>query len=317
MKKLDETTSLAKDNNVGIFMFFLSVEEQSRNKERENRTYYGVNVFKMREILKLKHLKVTPLAGGNELSLGMVSLRGEIIPLINLPLWLGKKLPEDFSTTYNILICDFNHHKIGLVIGDPYRIEMKSWEAIETSMAYQNGKEIKISNHTKTQETNEICFIVDIEQLLSEVMPEKEKQIQNEIDSVNVDYSWITKDAPILIAEDSKVATKHLGNLFKKMNVKAEFFLNGKLLLDRVKQLGISNLSNPVIITDLEMPIVSGHKVIQEIRKYNKKIPILVNSSMTSENNKREVLSLGATDFIGKTDSNLIISLLTKYVKRR
>ncbi len=310
-----ESTSLAKDNRVGVFMFFLSVDEQKRRDHKETRTYYGVNVFKMREILKLKTLQVTEIAGSNDLSLGMVSLRGEIIPLINLPLWLGYILPKDYTSTYNILICDFNHHKIGLVIGDPYRIEMKSWEDIETSMAYQSGKEIKISNHTKTQETNDICFIVDIEQLLSEVMPEKEKQIQKDIESINSDYSWITKDAPILIAEDSKVARKHLENLFKKINVKAEFFENGKYLLDRVKEIGISNLKNPVIITDLEMPIVSGHKVIQEIRKLNKNIPILVNSSMTSENNKREVLSLGATDFIGKTDSALIVSLLKKYVK--
>lgn len=68
----------------------------------------------------------------------------------------------------------------------------------------------------------------------------------------------------------------------------------------------------PAIITDIEMPEMSGFTVIQEIRKnpMTKKIPIIVNSSMTGDNNKREAQALGANGFIDKTKSHNIVSLI-------
>jgi len=147
---------------------------------------------------------------------------------------------------------------------------MKNWKEIETSDSYSFGENSKIINHTKTQENNEICFIIDIEGLLSELSPETENKINSDIENITDDLSDITKKYPILIAEDSKIAQKHLINVMKKANLRFEIFENGKLLLDNFKKYGMTS-EIPIVITDLEMPICSGHKVIQEIRKDNKK----------------------------------------------
>jgi len=313
MNQIDETTNLAKDNRVGIFMFFMKPinhKERKLKSYKEMRTYYGINVFKMREIVKLSDVVLANEQSKDNLSLGIISLRNDIIPLINLPKWLNIDLPDNYKDEYKLLICDFNNSKIGLLIAEPYRIEMKSWEEIGESTAYKTSETSKINNHTKTNETNDVCFILDIEQLLSEIMTSKEEKIDNDILNMQEDLSWVTKNGPIMIAEDSKVAQNHLKRIFSKVNINVEIYSNGQLLLNAMR-----NKQNiPLVITDLEMPIVSGHKVIQEIRKYDKKIPIIVNSSMTSDNNQREVLSLGATDFIGKTDAKRIIDLVKKYV---
>lgn len=319
MQNIDETTNLAKDNKVGIFMFFMNqvdYKEKKKKTYKERRTYYGVNVFKMREIVKLSDVNVHLQHSENPLVMGIVTLRNDMFPLINLAKWLDFNVPKNYMEDYKMIICDFNHSKLGLLIAEPYRIEMKSWEDIGESNAYKVGDVAKINNHTKTAETDDICFIVDIEQLLSEIMTSKEEKIAKDVSELNEDLSFITKKQPLLVAEDSRVARKHLEMIFKKTNLDFKMFENGQHLLDYIRKIGITNKDIPMIITDLEMPIVSGHKVIQEVRKYNKEIPIIVNSSMTSENNQREVLSLGATDFIGKTDSKKIVELIKKYCKK-
>lgn len=317
MNNIDETTNLAKDNRVGIFMFFMNQIDYKEKKKKsyvERRTYYGINVFKMREIVKLSDVGVHLQHSNNPLVMGIVTLRDDMFPLINLAKWLDFSIPKNYMEDYKLIICDFNHSKIGLLIAEPYRIEMKSWEEIGESNAYKVGDVAKINNHTKTSETDDICFILDIEQLLSEIMTSKEEKIERDVSEISENLSWVTEKNPILIAEDSKVAQTHLRKIFEKANIKIELYSNGQLLLNAVRQKNLKDI--PMIITDLEMPIVSGHKVIQEVRKYDKSIPIIVNSSMTSENNQREVLSLGATDFIGKTDAKKIIDLVKKYCKK-
>ena len=315
LQEISDSSNLAKDNRVGIFMFFIKTLDKKYKKEKdfiETRSFYGINVFKLREIIKYSDVNIQGFNADNDLHMGMFLLRDDVIPIINLPKWLGVELTKEELLTSKIVVTDFNHNKIGLLIAEPYRIEMKSWEEIETSDSYSIGEKPKIINHTKTIETNDVCFIIDIEGLLAEISPDTDKKINKEINSLKDDLSYITKKQPILIAEDSKVAQRYLSNIFKNLNLKFEMFENGQLLIDRY----LSNENKkdiPLIITDLEMPVASGHKVIQEVRKQDKDIPILVNTSMTSENNMREVKSLGATDFIGKTDSNLIYSLIKKY----
>jgi two-component system chemotaxis response regulator CheV len=69
-----------------------------------------------------------------------------------------------------------------------------------------------------------------------------------------------------------------------------------------------------MVFTDLEMPVASGHTVIRELRANSKtkNMPIIVHTSMTSDNNNREVLSMGANYFIGKVDTDLIVETIHK-----
>ncbi len=92
-----------------------------------------------------------------------------------------------------------------------------------------------------------------------------------------------------------------------------KLFENGKLLIDYINSIPDPSVI-PAVITDIEMPEMSGFTVIQEIRKnpMTKRLPIIVNSSMTGENNKREAESLGANGFIDKTKSRNVIPLIVE-----
>jgi two-component system chemotaxis response regulator CheV len=125
------------------------------------------------------------------------------------------------------------------------------------------------------------------------------------------------KQGTVLVAEDSKTAQRHIIQIFQKSNIDMKLFENGKLLMKYINSLPDPTVI-PAIITDIEMPEMSGFTVIQEIRKNSimSKVPIIVNSSMTGENNKREAESLGANGFIDKTKSHNVIPLIIEAMEK-
>ena len=121
-----------------------------------------------------------------------------------------------------------------------------------------------------------------------------------------------------LIAEDSKTAQRHLIQIFQNAGFKYKIFDNGKKLIDYI--LTLDNPSEiPAIITDIEMPEMSGFTVIKKLREnpMTKDIPIIVNSSMTGANNKREAEGLGADGFIDKTKSHNVLPLIVAAMNAR
>jgi chemotaxis signal transduction protein/ActR/RegA family two-component response regulator len=299
-------TELAEKNHVALFIFFL--EKSSANNQNFRRTFYGVNVFKMREVVKLSDVKVSNIGvSSNSLISGLGVLRGEAISLINLFSWLGIK-NEPLNQDNNVMVCEFNNQKIGILIAEPYRIETKSWAEIQPA-TFGNSMNYKFSNLTKINDSGELCLILDVEKLLSEIFQEQEANVVEDLLAMEEDLSELTQNKYVLVAEDSIIPTEHLKRMFAKTKIKGIFTKNGAEALQKIDEMGIDSFA--LVITDLEMPIISGQDLIQKIRKNLKSdIPIIVNSSMTSENNIREAKRLGADCFIGKTDlKNIVLNI--------
>jgi len=113
-ENVNNTTNLAKDNRLGIFMFFIDNinAKTKRSKDyKEKRIHYGINVFKLREIIKYSDVKVQGQDSINSLSMGMFMLRNDVIPIINLPKWLGKSISKEKLICAKIAITDFNNNK--------------------------------------------------------------------------------------------------------------------------------------------------------------------------------------------------------------
>jgi two-component system chemotaxis response regulator CheV len=119
------------------------------------------------------------------------------------------------------------------------------------------------------------------------------------------------KHGTVLIAEDSKTAQRHLRQIFTQAKIAYQIFNNGKDLIDYINS-HPNPSSIPAVITDIEMPEMSGFTVVRLLKAnpLTKLIPVIVNSSMTGANNKREASGLGADGFIDKTKSQNIIPLI-------
>lgn len=310
LDKVDAATNLAKNNELQLLVF--------RVTEKKDSAYYAINVFKTREVVESKNHYLTQIPSSHPFLEGTVILRGLQIPILNLPSWLSISLSKDEIKRSNILICDFNGIIIGLRIMSAFRVIKKNWNEMHAPDSYRMGQDGLVMNDTRLDDGS-LCLILDYEKLLADVIPQAMVNVHESPSNIkDTPVPDKLKKGTVLIAEDSKTAQRHLTQIFENANLKMKIFDNGKKLVDYVFSLGENASEIPVIITDIEMPEMSGFTVVKTLKSnpLTRNIPIIVNSSMTGENNKREAESLGADGFIDKTKSHNVVPLIISVMEK-
>ena len=305
---VDDRTKLTLRNQVELLCFRLA----------PGGTVFAVNVFKVREAVKFQELTELPESGEFAID-GLLTLRNEIIPVVDMGRWLYKGLPilvDGRTVSINdkdrqIIICEFNNVIIGIKVFKAEYILRKDWSQIHVPVSSEFGG--RINNYTKNNK-EEIVYIVDVESMLAELFPQVTATVDEE--TAGLAQVDIDKSRTLLIAEDSPVALKALCKVLDKLGVKYKSFVNGRLLLNYVESVDPATIG--MIITDLEMPVASGFTVIKELKakEATRKIPIVVNSSMTGESNQQMAASLNAEGFIGKTKPAEIASYVKRFMSR-
>ena len=277
--------------------------------------YYGINVFKTFEIQRAKHYRISEIPRANEFIEGIVYIRNQPVPLVNLPRWLRTDLSEQEEKNSSIIFCNFNNIQIALRVGGIHQIITRDWEDVLPLQFQEYMPVDRNLNYTLLDDGSSVCLILDVEYLLTEVLPHEFSEIQQDVQNISlIDFEIpeSLKNGTILVAEDSRSAQMYLKNFFEKFNLSFKIFENGGPLLDYVEEM--SDLSKiPLIITDIEMPIVSGHEVIRRLKSdaRTKHIPILVFSSMTNDQSQIAVKELGADGFVGKLSVEQMVKQLS------
>lgn len=312
LEQVEKTAQLSENNQMSLMIFQVQF-----GKEGYNPPYYGMNVFKVREVLEGRAYDIADIPDANPLVEGMIELRGVYLPVIDLPKWMGFDMTEEEREKSIIIVSDFSHNFVGMRVAHIHGVEEKNWSDIRPASNYNvDVNANQVINHTYLENSEDLCFILDIEKLLIEAMPTMAEKIfasAKEIDGVEYEFTDKVKNGMVLFAEDSKSIQKYMGMVFDQLGLRYQGFDNGRLLLDYLDaQDNVDDIS--IIFTDLEMPQASGHTVIKEIRANpkTKGLPIVVHTSMTSDNNSRQVLNMGADHFVGKVDTLLILDTIKK-----
>ena len=313
LEQVEKTAQLSKNNQMSLMIFQVQFPKPDYQPP-----YYGMNVFKVREVLEARAYDVSPMPDSNPLIEGMVELRGVYLPVIDLPKWMGFEMTPEERAKSIIIVSDFSHNFIGLRVSHIHGVEEKNWSDIKPAGNYNvDVNTNQVINHTYLEDDKDtLCFILDIEKLLIEAMPTVAEKIFASADNVkdsNVHFSDDMYKKTILFAEDSKSIQRYMGMVFTQLNLKYKGFDDGRQLLDHIE--GLESLDDiSMVFTDLEMPVASGHTVIKELKSSSRtrSLPIIVHTSMTSDNNSREVIAMGANYFIGKVDTDLIIDTIQK-----
>ena len=303
LEHVDASTNLAKNNEVQLLVFKIDSAQTS--------PYYAINVFKTREVVESKHHHLTLIPSSHNLLEGTIVLRGLQIPILNLPRWLNADLSSEDRKASNLLICDFNAIIIGIRIMFAHRVIKKNWSEMHAPDSYRLGEDGVVINDTRMDDGS-LCLVLDYEKLLADVVPQAMVDINESPENLkNVVIPDKLRNGTVLIAEDSKTAQRHLKQIFANAQLSYLMFNNGKDLIDYISAHPDPS-SIPAVITDIEMPEMSGFTVVKKLKANleTKNIPIIVNSSMTGDNNKREAAGLGADGFINKTKSHDVIPLI-------
>ena len=281
----------------------------------EEQPYYGINVFKTFEIQRAKHYRISEIPRANKFIEGIVYIRNQPVPLVNLPRWLRTDLSEQEERNSSIIFCNFNNIQIALRVGGIHQIITRDWEDVLPLQFHEYMPVDRNLSYTLLDDGSSVCLILDVEYLLTEVLPYEFSEIQKDVQNLSLNDFEIPgslKNGTILVAEDSRSAQMYLKNFFEKFNLSFKIFENGGPLLDYVEEMS-DHSKIPLIITDIEMPIVSGHEVIRRLKSdaRTKHIPILVFSSMTNDQSRKAVRELGADGFVGKLSVEQMVKQLS------
>ncbi len=309
VRGIDKTTSLHLNNEAQFLCFRLDEEKDAQ--------LYGLNIFKIREIIHYDG-EVTEILGGSDgVMLGFLSVRGESIPLVDVKRWLhynasdlGRNLKEySVKDEHNlVIVCHFSNHSIALKVLKIERIIHKNWTEIRAGDKQGINEESKISAITRFDEER-VVQILDVEKMISDVFPSLK-----DLDDLTLRcIEAIQSQKLILIAEDSLSALKTLEKIVQTLELRYLAFPNGKELLDYLyekehyQQVG-------VVITDLEMPVISGFEVLKTIKADSRTehLPVIINSSMSSDSNRQLAQSLEADGFVVKSNILEIHEMLKK-----
>ena len=268
---------------------------------------YAINIAKVKAFVITEEVTINDTPSDTNIVAGIATIRGEPVTLVKLDAWLGNKCLE-ISDYKLIIYCEFNHKKIGFLIKDMLDIVEKTTD--ELRHTEETNSKITYTTYVKVHDKNELCTVFNAEQLL------KDLGWTNDGDDVMSKYvtGTFSSNKLILAAEDSNVAREVLRKFFTKANAKYEIYNNGAELLERVQALEPSQIG--LVITDIEMPETDGFQVAQFIKSSSKygNVPVLVNSSMTTDAVKNKMNQIGVDGFIGKTDIQSLFQMTQRFL---
>jgi len=268
---------------------------------------YAINIAKVKAFIITEEVAINDTPKDTDVIAGIATIRGEPVTLINLDAWLG--LPALAVKDYKLIIfCEFNHKKIGFLVKDMLDIVEKTTQ--ELRHTEETNSKITYTTYVKVNNKDELCTVFNAEQLLRDIKwtDDGEDDVRKYVDE------QLDSDKIILAAEDSGVAREVLTKFFKKTGLRFEIYQNGTFLIKRLEELNPEQIG--LIITDIEMPGTDGYQVASYV-KNNKglsHVPVIVNSSMTTEAVRSKMNQIGVDGFVGKTDISSLFELTKKFL---
>lgn len=270
---------------------------------------YAINIAKVKAFIITEEVAINDTPRDTEVIAGIATIRGEPVTLVNLDAWLGLKA-LDVKDYKLIIFCEFNHKKIGFLVKDMLDIVEKTTQDLRHTE--ETNSKITYTTYVKVNNKDELCTVFNAEQLLRDIHwtndgdEEVERYVEDKLQS----------DKVILAAEDSGVAREVLNKFFQKTGVRYEIYSNGELLIKRLEELDPNDIG--MVLTDIEMPGTDGYQVASYV-KNNKKfahIPVVVNSSMTTDAVRGKMNHIGVDGFVGKTDIAALFELTKRCLLR-
>ncbi len=285
---VDQRTQLVGQNRLELLLFTLG-----------DRQRYGINVFKVQEVIHCPTLTAVPHA--HPIVRGIANLRGRTIPVMDLARAIGKRpLPE--SSDLFVIITEYNRSVQGFLVSAVDRIVNMNWEEILPPPKGM-GKDNYLTAVTRVDE--EIIEIIDVEKVLVDLMG-VEMTVSDEVKPESV------PDRPVrvLVADDSSVALKQIKRTLDQLGIESILARNGRealdLLRDMVKDGTPLQDQLDLVISDIEMPEMDGYTLTTEIRRDGRlrHVPVLLHTSLSGVFNLSMVEKVGADKFVPKFNAD-------------
>jgi two-component system chemotaxis response regulator CheV len=275
--------------------------------------YYGINVAKVREIIR-GNCAIVPVPDASASVVGVVNLRGKIIPVVNLAQHLHIEA-QPLEKTSRIIIAEFNRMIIGFFVSAVTRVHRLSWKQVESPTGLIQTKNAYAVGIIKIEDR--IVFLLDFEKIASVINPASGIQPAG-AQPVSDGIKSLRGMKKIMVVEDSVFVSGLLRKYLESAGYHFEIYNNGQQAWDLLEK--ISNSDNfrkiedhyHLLITDLEMPQMDGLHLIKRIKDnlQLKRLPCVVFSSIISEEQALKCQSVGASGQVTKPDMDGLLKLV-------
>ncbi len=310
---------MAKDNTLKVGNNEMELVDFRIFRQMGDEVYegiYGVNVAKVREIIRMP--KLTELPGVPEFIEGIFDLRGVVIPVINLAKWMGIETPSSVTTrSTRVIITEFNNILIGFVVHDAKRIRRINWKDIEPASFASGASALdrsKITGVTRI-EGDSVLLIIDLETVVQEL-----GLYTPETGDISIDEYNFT--GLVLLLDDSSTARKIVKEALEKMGfqvVEAQDGHDGLQKLEDLYNMYSDDINDhlKLIVSDVEMPLMDGFHFAANVKddtRFND-IPIIFNSSISDHFSEMRGKDAGGEAYLVKFDSNTFYDEVARVVR--
>lgn len=304
LKNIDARTRLAGTNKLEILLFSLGTDLRTGRQET-----FGINVFKVREVMRTPAITAAPDMPAAVK--GMVSLRGILVPVVDLADFIGMQTetPRDI-----MIVTEYNGHTQGFLVESVDTILRLDWSKMrvppEMLMANLGGL---VTAVTELQDSR-LVMMLDVERILSETAKYDDDMVFNAIQPIG------KEGLTIIYADDSSVARGQIERTLNAMGIRGMAAMNGRQAWDEL--LKIANYADAtgrqvkelvqLVLTDVEMPEMDGYILTKNIKSDPRfaGIPVIMHSSLSSTSNQQIGRSVGVDDYVPKFEAQRLAETL-------
>jgi two-component system chemotaxis response regulator CheV len=257
---------------------------------------YGINVFKVREVLNCPRLFSMPKQ--HRVVVGVAHVRGQSISIIDLGASVGLP-PIEKPEESLVIITEYNMKVQGFLVNSVDRIVNKNWESV---LPPPKGAGSTSYLTAVTHNDDVLIEILDVEKILSEIAP-----IDNSVpEQYQVEEGESLNAKKVLVVDDSTVARKQICRALEQLGLEADQKKDGREALNFIRNI-LDEGRRPqdeyfMIISDVEMPEMDGYTLTAELKgdPRTQDMYILMHTSLSGVFNKSMVEKVGANDFLAK-----------------
>ena len=290
LESVESHTRLAGHNRVAMLLFRLGDNQ-----------LFGINVFKVREVLRKPPLERLP--GAHALLAGSCDYRGKTIPVIDLGVVMGYP-PLTAMDSAHLVVTEFSRSVQGFLVADFQRIVHCTGESMEAPSATL-GFGGRVSAVTRID--GKLMAVIDVEQVLVGI-DDPAVEISSRLQYAAEQES--RRPHRILVVDDSLVARQRLISIFRQMHLDCVIACDGREGLDRLLELANAPDQEGIdlVVSDIEMPRMDGYALTRAIRDSPalRRIKVVLHSSLSGVFNESIVRDVGADRFIAKFQPDLL-----------
>ena len=306
LKNIDARTRLAGTNKLEILLFSLGTDLRTGREET-----FGINVFKVREVMRTPQVTAAP--DMPPAVKGMVSLRGILVPVVDLADFIGMQTENPREI---MIVTEYNGHTQGFLVQSVDTILRLDWSRMrvppEMLMANLGGLVTAVTELPD----NRLVMMLDVERILSETAKYDDDMVFSAIQPIG------KEGLTIMYADDSSVARGQIERTLNALGIRGMSAINGRKAWDEL--LKVANYADAtgrqvkemvqLILTDVEMPEMDGYILTKNIKSDPRfaGIPVIMHSSLSSSSNQQLGRSIGVDEYVPKFEAQRLAETLSR-----